>query len=846
MLPPGTRVGVYEIVSSIGSGGMGVIYRARDIRLNRDVALKMLPEAAVTNPDAVARFRFEAQAASALNHPHILTIYDIGETTEETPRRFIAMEYIAGETLRARIARRGEPAETLDLLIQIAEGLAKAHEAEIVHRDLKPDNIMITDDGYAKILDFGLAKLIDAGRIGPDSSTPTAPSTKPGVLVGTPHYMSPEQLRGAEVDQRSDIFAFGAVAYEALSGQRAFNGTLITELVHQIIAVDPPPMRTIDERVPPELQRVVSRCLAKNADARYPSMRDVVADLKRVRERMRETSRRLPRLTQLTSARAVEQFPALSPDQRQLVFAREIGRVRKLILSEPEESSERQLTRGDFDDIHPAWAPDGRSILFVRAVDAGTRFEPADVFGRYVDTHGDVWSLELESGKESRLIENAFNPSWSPDGTQVAFDASWSGPRRIWICDARGRNAQQLTSDESEATGHVRPRWSPDGAKIVFQNIEVTKSDVRIADVRTRELKWVTDDFVTDVHPVWSFDGGSIICSSYRGGGINLWRIPIDIDGTPAGPMQQITAGPGHDVDVDTPRSENRLVFAILKQNAELWRLPVDAMTGAASGAPEQVVAGSRENTRGAWSPLTQNNDERIAFGSDRTGEMNLWLLSLRDGKTRRLTSGVGGDYQPNWSPDGRSLVFFSGRAETIDIWRFDFDGETLTRLTRGQGININPFFSPDGKQIAFMSDRDGRLEVFVMSANGSNVKQLTTVGAAGHFLRWTRDGSRIIFRCPSAKKTMSVSVAGGEPEPVAEVIGGAHMSFSPDDSLIMDVLGHRTLWCSPQTGDKPRKVFEFEDAESRIDYPLWSPDGKWILFDRFLPQGGDVWAVEE
>src|SRR5436190_2177831 len=257
MLPPGTRVGVYEIVSSIGSGGMGVIYRARDIRLNRDVALKMLPEAAVTNPDAVARFRFEAQAASALNHPHILTIYDIGETTEETPRRFIAMEYIAGETLRARIARRGEPAETLDLLIQIAEGLAKAHEAEIVHRDLKPDNIMITDDGYAKILDFGLAKLIDAGRIGPDSSTPTAPSTKPGVLVGTPHYMSPEQLRGAEVDQRSDIFAFGAVAYEALSGQRAFNGTLITELVHQIIAVDPPPMRTIDERVPPELQRVV-------------------------------------------------------------------------------------------------------------------------------------------------------------------------------------------------------------------------------------------------------------------------------------------------------------------------------------------------------------------------------------------------------------------------------------------------------------------------------------------------------------------------------------------------------------------------------------------------------------
>ncbi|HJQ38525.1 MAG TPA: protein kinase [Thermoanaerobaculia bacterium] len=846
MLQPGSRVGVYEIISSIGSGGMGVIYRARDVRLGRDVALKVLPEKSCGSPDAVARFRFEAQAASALNHPHILTIYDIGETEEDTPRRYIAMEYIAGETLRARIATKREPGETLDLLIQIGEGLAKAHEADIVHRDLKPDNIMITADGYAKILDFGLAKLADVSQIGPDSSTPTAPSTEPGTLVGTPQYMSPEQLRGVEIDQRSDIFAFGAVAYEALSGQRAFRGIGLAEMVHQITAVDPPPLRTLDERIPPELQRVISRCLAKRPDARYASMREVVAELKRVRERMRETTRRLPRLVQLTFARAVEQFPALSPDGRQLVFAREIGRARKLILSEPAESSERQLTRGDFDEMHPAWLPDGRSIVFVRAADAAARFEPADVFGRYSDMRGDIWTIDLagdlESGKETRVIENAFNPSWSPDGARLAFDASWSGPRRIWIADARGRNAQQLTTDDSEATAHVRPRWSPDGGKIVFQSIEGTKSDVRLVDVRTRELKWVTNDFVTDVHPVWSFDGGSIVFSSYRGGGINIWRIPVDLDGTPAGAMQQITAGPGHDVDLDTPRSENRLVFAILKQNAELWRLPIDPATGEAAGAPEQVVAGSRENTRGAWSP----DGERIAFGSDRTGEMNLWLLSLRDGKTRRLTTGAGGDYQPNWSPDARSLVFFSGRAGAIDIWRYDFDGETLTRLTRGEGININPFFSHDGTRIAFQSDRDGRLEIFVMNADGSNVKQLTNVGAGGHFLRWSADGAGIVFRSPAAKKSMTVPAAGGEAVPTAEVIGGSHMSFSPDQSLIMDVVGHRTLWCSPQAGGAPRRVFEFDDADSRIDYPVWSPDGRWILFDRFLPQGGDVWAVEE
>ena len=840
----GTRFGAYEIVAPIGAGGMGVIYRARDVRLNRDVAIKLLPETSSGNSDAIARFRFEAQAASALNHPHILTIYDIGETDEETPRRYIAMEYIAGETLRARIARDRDVEEILELLIQIGEGLAKAHEADIIHRDLKPDNIMITADGYAKILDFGLAKLADPSPVDSNATTKVAPSsepaTQPGVVGGTLEYMSPEQVTGAEIDQRSDIFAFGAVAYEALSGRRAFGGATLAEKVHQITAVDPPPLRTLDERIPPELQRVVSRCLVKQPPARYPTMRDVVADLKRIRDRMREPARRFPRLVQLTFARAIEQFPALSPDGRQLVFSREIGRVRKLILSEPDEGSERQLTRGEHDDILPAWSAQGNAILFVRSSAAGARVEMSDVFGRY--NGGDIWQLDLESGRETRLLDEAFNPSWSPDGTRIAFDASWSGPRRIWIADARGRNPQQLSTDDSEAHAHVRPRWSPDGTKIVFQNTEGTKSDIRVIDVKTRESKWITDDFVMDLHPVWSFDGAYVFFSSYRTGGINIWSIPVDLDGTAAGAMEQITAGPGHDVDLDVPRSADRLVFAILKQNAELWRLPVDPASGAATGPPEQVVAGSRENTRGAWSP----DGERVAFGSDRGGEMNLWLLSLKDGKSRRITSGAGGDYQPNWSPDAKSLVFFSGRAGAIDIWRYDFDGERLTRLTRGEGININPFFSPDGRRVVFMSDRDGRLEVFVMDADGANVRQLTTCGTTGHFLRWSADGTRVVFRCPALKKTMTVPVEGGDPEPVEEVMGGAHMSFSPDQAKIMDVVAHRTLWCSPLDGDTPRKVFEFDDSESRIDYPVWSPDGRWILFDRFVPQGGDVWAVEE
>src|SRR5437763_9666283 len=396
--------------------------------------------------------------------------------------------------------------------------------------------------------------------------------------------------------------------------------------------------------------------------------------------------------------------------------------------------------------------------------------------------------------------------------------AARAGPSRIWIAAARGRNAEQATVDSSAVVHHVRPRWSPDGKRIVFQNLEGTKFDVRVADLATKKMTWVTNDYTMALHPVWSPDGEAIYFSSYRGGGINVWRMPVDDDGAPIGAMEQVTAGPGHDVDLDVART-GRLVCAILKQNADIWRLPVDPLTGAATGAPEPVIATTRENSRGAWSP----DGSAIAFSSDRSGAMNLWLVDAA-GKTRPITRGAGSDYQPNWSPDGRMLAFFSGRAGALDIWRVEVATGEMTQLTHGEGVNINPFFSPDGTRIAFQSDRDGRLELFVMNADGSDPRQLTEVGVAGHFLRWTRDGQRIIFRSPTAPKprTMSVSAAGGDAEPTAEVIGGAHMSLSPDESMIMDVVAHRTLWVSPLNGGAPRKVFQFDDADSRIDYPVW------------------------
>jgi len=553
----------------------------------------------------------------------------------------------------------------------------------------------------------------------------------------------------------------------------------------------------------------------------------------------------LPRLSQLTFAEAIEEYPAWSPIGEELAFSREEAGIRSIFVKSLTSGNERRLTRGDNDDIQPAWTPDATAILFVRAKQATTKLEPGDVFGSFFD--GDIWSIDLASGKETRLIVNAFNPESSPDGKRIAFDASWAGPRRIWATDSRGYNPQQLTSDMSEGISHVRPRWSSDGTKVVFQSVERTKFDVRVVDLARGRSVWVTNDAVQDLNPVWSPSGRFIYFSSYRGGGINIWRVAMSPEGTPAGAPQQLTNGAGQDVEIAISRQASRLAFSILRQNADIWRLPISPETGKPTGAPMEVITTTREDSRGVWSP----DGKTIAFNSDRTGEMNIWLHSIEGGQTRQLTKGSGGDFQANWSPDGRRIAFFSSRAGTADIWCVELgspvaSGE-LRRLTKSDSVDVNPFFSPDGKMIAYNSDQSGRPEVWVMDADGGNARQLAGVGLVGHFMRWEPNGDALIFRCPAGGKpvTMKVRLDGSDPEPLPEVAGGAHMSFSPDHSRIMDVIGHKTLWVSPLDGGKPEKVFEFDDPDVRIDYPVWSPDGRWVLFDRFRPQGGDIWMME-
>ncbi len=875
--------GRYTLERELGHGGMARVWLARDLRYDRLVALKVL------RPDLAAslgaeRFLREIMLAARLQHPPIVSVYDSGEI--ETAARFDApilwftMPYIEGESLRERLRREGRlrPGEALRIAREVARGLQYAHEQGVIHRDVKPENILLTRDGSTLVADFGIAR--------PTESRSAPHLTETGIVVGTPVYMSPEQATGgADLDARSDVYALGCVLYEMLTGEPPFTGPTAQAIVVKHLTEQPVLSGGSGAPIPDAVRPALGRALAKSRADRYATAAEFAEELGGVEEGPRGSPKRrgltvaaavivgglaaflllrttgarvgtgapgvgssggtvasgfARKLVQLSSGEGLEQWPAWSPNGELLAYIAEVDGYRQLFVR-PVSGGERQLTQGRRDHIQPAWSPDGARLAFVRGGTATGKLEPSEVDGYYFEG-AELLTMELDSRQETKLLDNGFNPSYSPDGRHLAFDALLAGGQRVWVTDTRGRNPRQVTSDSSEAVVHTQARWSPDGSKLVFRRIEKTKSDIAVADAETRAITRVTDDYVFDTDPTWSPDGRSIYFSSYRGGGLNIWRVPVGATGAPDRPAEQLTTGAGDDVQSTLAPDGRRLVFAVLGINSDLWRLPVSPETGRATGMPEPVLATTRVESRGAWAP----DGRRMAFNSDRTGEMNLWVRDSSGG-VRQVTSGPGGDYQPMWSPDGSALVFFSARGGNTDIWRVDLGDSSLTRLTDDRALDTNPFYSPDGRHIAFVSDRSGRSEVWLMNPDGSDQRQLASVGCWGHFLVWTRDSRAVVFRGEKESKTeiFRVDIASGELRMLPPVMSGAHMSFSPTQSLLMDVRSHKVLWTHPVDGSPAYQVYQFDDPDVRIDYPLWSPDGRWILFDRAAPRGGDLWALE-
>ncbi len=638
----GTKLAHYTITGKLGEGGMGVVYEAIDDHLERDVALKLLSREAVANPSRKQRFVLEAKTASALNHPNIVTIYDISSADSTD---FLAMELVRGRTLEQALSRgKLRLADTLKYSVQIADALAAAHAVGIVHRDLKPGNIMINERGDVKVLDFGLAKLTDRGTITEDEETRTGFGiTAEGALVGTVPYMSPEQAEGRKVDARSDIFSFGSVVYEMLTGRPAFRGTNSMAVAASILRDEPQPPSEIVPDLPPELERVVSRCLRKPVDRRSQSMAEVHVSLRELKETLdsgilaavpavnaRGRKRWVypsagalllglicsvavyvwPRSVSppfesrvLTSFVGTHGYPTLAPDGKQFAFAWDgdvpNGKAHIYISLIGSGTPLRLTPEGDNDDS-PSWSPDGESIAFVHYLGASGASE--------------LMVMPALGGRPHMVAQGVLDgPNWSPDSKWLVWSQrDDSGSFSIRVAPANGGEPRRLLVPEGK--GDSDPAISPDGRQIVFCRIPGgLNDDLYVADFRdgrsTGTIRPLTYDHELKTGPIWTAGGKEItyVVGSFTDG-TSLFRVPA------SGGSPRRIEGIGANADSLTwAVSAHRLLYSTLSVNFDIRRIDLSAP---GEKKPERFLSSTRYESSPSYSP----DGKRIAFDSNRGG----------------------------------------------------------------------------------------------------------------------------------------------------------------------------------------------------------------------------------
>jgi Tol biopolymer transport system component len=781
-LTPGTRLGHYEIVAALGEGGMGEVYRARDPRLDREVAVKVLSASLATDRNALARFEREAMSVAKLSHPNILSIF---EFAHDGLTAFVVMELVEGETLRARLGRGPLPVRrAVAYALQLAKGIAAAHARGITHRDLKPENVMITRDDHVKILDFGLAKPVESGDV--DVTRAGGVTTSAGMILGTFGYMAPEQVRGLAVDHRADMFAFGAVLYEMLSGARAFAGDTAADSLSAILTKDPPELETARLAIPAGLDRIVRRCLEKTPELRFQSANDLAfaletlstvstssaaapaaGDLPAHAARRRQSSwlpwtvaavaalvaaaawgarggqaptdPRWAQFTRITEAAGEETSPSLSPDGTTVVYAargpggwdiysqRVGGRNATAILNDPQH-----------DEGAPAFSPDGSQIAFHRSEAVGGIF---------------IAGATGESAR--RLTEVGFDPAWSPDGKQIAFateeigdPSSRLGESTLFVIDTAGGTPRKAVEGDA-----VQPSWSPSGNRIVFWSNRGGQRDLFTVPAAGGATTQLTSDKAIDWSPVWSPDGRFVYFSSDRGAAINLWRLAVDEStGQPSGDPEPVTAGVQASAALPrVSKDGSRLAFRSRVGSTNPVAIPFDPLTLRA-GAP--VILDTQNNIRvpSGVSP----DGTQIAYFSIGEYQEDLFI-GPKNGPMRRVTDDAARDRAPVFTPDGRSLMFYSNRAGRWEPWIVGIDGGGLRKVLDRPSGAVYAYISPKGDAIAFVSD-SGR-EAFVASIDRSpvTVTQLPGTAIDGKFFSatdWSPDGTRLagVFNAESGR----------------------------------------------------------------------------------------------
>jgi Tol biopolymer transport system component len=890
----GSSIAHYRITAKLGEGGMGEVYRAADDRLNRDVAIKLLPASVENDPTRLARFRREAQVLASLSHTNIGQIYGL---EEQDGRNALVLELIEGETLEEHIARGPiSPDETMRIGLQIAEALEAAHEKGIVHRDLKPANVKIAPDDIVKVLDFGLAKALSvdpASGSGVNltaSPTVTSAQTRDGVILGTAAYMSPEQARGKEVDKRADIWAFGSVLLEMLTAKPTFASETVPDTLVAVLSGEPN-WDALPDATPPNLKRLLERCLTRDVRRRLRDIGEARVVLEdaiggdtgadaavipgaaapsptsparwvafavagvllfaagwMLRPSSRATEALAPErsMRRLTFEPGLEQEPTLSPDGNYVAYTTDRTGNLDIEILPLAGGNVNRITDHPADDAQPRWSPDGTRLAFVSARERPNGLLVSSGYlgasSTFVSSEGgDIFLMPALGGPATKLIDDATYPSWSPDGNAIAFLSTRDGNWRIWRVPVTGGDPQQLTTGEGNRFDY-HPAWSPDGRWIAYaalfsggsEGLYVVPSDggepILLLDGNT-------------VSPAWSADGKHIYFSSSRNaspGLLNLWRIPFDLKRGPSIRPERVTLGV--DSDAYAVPDEGRIAFATVRFAPDIWSLEV------ASGNLEQIT--TLEGVEDV--PHLNVDGRRLIFSGDRSGTDQLWMLDLQSGEQQKVvTPGRAG--QARWSPDGSHLAYqlstdqintnvidgSSSNRVAIQRW-----GDANAELIAGDAgrASVGLQWSPDGKRLAGGDAKD----VWLHTIGGESKRMIEDA----QFPTWSPDGKEIAFQRNAGqdhREIWIVPAAGGEPRMVA---GGdvhfSHPQWHPTDAdRILFVIDHQDLGVVRASSGEVERVTNLSSSTSLVDYPSWSPDGNTIYFS-FTRKRGDLYLIEE
>jgi len=865
----GTTLGPYRILDVLGQGGMGVVYRALDEELQRKVALKFLHTELTSDKSRILRFKQEARAASALNHPNILTVFAIGEIDG---RYYISTELVEGETLRELMkSRQLSLSQILSVASQISSALASAHAAGIMHRDIKPENIMLRPDGYLKVLDFGIAKLIEPSIS--DSELSTLINTEQGTIIGTIQYMSPEQARGLAVDARTDVWSLGVVLFEMLAGHPPFEGNTKSDVMVAILEREPPPLVNVKGGTFDGIQSIVMKALRKDRQERYQSAYELLSDLRQFEQSEASAYLEIPLLSNVNRHLVAETArqrakatddpvsirPAFSAEsivseikQHKLrvgavltvvalvLTSASFGVLRYIERSKSAEqlqtmSMSRLTTSGKARGA--AISPDGKYVAYVKdddgrrslwlrqvgttsdiqissQIDAGGLiFSPDGAYLYYVNFFGDLSRMHVLGGAGNLLLKGVNSSiAFSPDGKRFAFLRAIAGTERmsLLVANADGTGERLLASRTHPESFDRAVAWSPDGKAIACgvtnTDAQGTYMSVVQVQVESGQTEAITTERWLEVSDLtWLSDGSGLFVVVAEQGSLLLQKI-WKIS-YPNGGARRLTNDLGTYYGLSMTADSKTLVTIEEGRAANIW-----VTRDGESATARQVTPRTGKYLGVSWTP-----DGRLVYSSDASGNWDIWTKGTSEGDERQLTSNQNGNILPSVSPDGRYVLFTSNRSGNINIWRMDIDGGNARQLTDGN-YDYASSCSPDGQWVVYVHKASGRQSVWKVSINGGQPVQLTTDDSESPV--FSPDGK--LIACSYGNNRVAIIPAdGGQPLKTFDIptpfIIEPGFQWTPDGRALTYVEtrgGVSNIWSQPVVGGPPKQLTDFKSDE--------------------------------